>query len=390
MVMSGDGSIVTEAASGLDLDEDFAAAALDGVDEETRAGAECFRAADEKTLERFRTEREQALAALEAARERIDEDGERRLHAGIALLDSLIVELEAKIAGGAEAYGYYPRRRAIEGAAEKAHATEERKRIQHRRDTAPKCGWRKHEEMESRLVGSFDGRSVVFDGSETAAQQLDKLLAVATEIGHPAVDSAGIETMKTYIASGRFDHAHYISLWRERLTKAGVTIEGLESTSVDGAVGGDEARGQPQTKLLNPEPEPEPEQLQQPEPRVETEGHTPAVDAVQPTAEQASETPPKVRSILFDGTESEEQKLDLLLELASELEHPGIDPEGIATMKGFIQSGRFEHDHYIRMWSKRLLEMGVVIGTAAPTDVVEARALGGDIGRALDSIDSRD
>ena len=49
-----------------------------------------------------------------------------------------------------------------------------------------------------------------------------------------------------------------------------------------------------------------------------------------------------------------------LLAKALELEHPGIDPEGIETMKGFIAAGRFPHSHYIKMWSKRLEEMGVV------------------------------
>jgi hypothetical protein len=53
-----------------------------------------------------------------------------------------------------------------------------------------------------------------------------------------------------------------------------------------------------------------------------------------------------------------------LLAKALELEHPGIDPEGIETMKGFIAAGRFPHSHYIKMWSKRLEEMGVVSSVA--------------------------
>ena len=65
--------------------------------------------------------------------------------------------------------------------------------------------------------------------------------------------------------------------------------------------------------------------------------------------------------IEFNGAESDEEKLDRLLELATELEHPGIDPQGIATMKEFIESGKFDHNHYIRMWSKRLEDMGVQI-----------------------------
>ena len=61
-------------------------------------------------------------------------------------------------------------------------------------------------------------------------------------------------------------------------------------------------------------------------------------------------------TIVFTDAQSDAQRLGLLLDKALALEHPGIDPEGIATMKGFIAAGRFPHSHYINMWSKRLEE----------------------------------
>ena len=60
--------------------------------------------------------------------------------------------------------------------------------------------------------------------------------------------------------------------------------------------------------------------------------------------------------VVFPDGEEDEARLERLLAKATELEHPGIDPEGIATMKGFIAAGRFPHSHYINMWSKRLEE----------------------------------
>ena len=74
-------------------------------------------------------------------------------------------------------------------------------------------------------------------------------------------------------------------------------------------------------------------------------------------------------TVVFADSHSDAEQLDILLAKATELEHPGIDPEGIETMKGFIEAGRFPHAHYIKMWAKRLEDMGVKIqrGGAAPS-----------------------
>ena len=79
-------------------------------------------------------------------------------------------------------------------------------------------------------------------------------------------------------------------------------------------------------------------------------------------------------TIKFNDNDSESDRLDRLLAKATELEHPGIDPEGIETMRGFIESGRFPHSHYIKMWTKRLEDMGVKISTGQPaTEVTRCR-----------------
>jgi len=57
----------------------------------------------------------------------------------------------------------------------------------------------------------------------------------------------------------------------------------------------------------------------------------------------------------------QESELDRVLQIALDAEHPGIDEEGIQTMKGFIASGRFTHEHYLKMWTKRLADMGISV-----------------------------
>ncbi len=59
--------------------------------------------------------------------------------------------------------------------------------------------------------------------------------------------------------------------------------------------------------------------------------------------------------------ESEDARLERVLKMALESGHPGIDEEGIDTMIGFVQQGRFAATHYIDMWSSRLAEMGVQV-----------------------------
>ena len=207
-------------------------ATLDDYDEHMREAAERFRAADEKALARYQARREQNVAQIEYAREQLDRPMESRLQAGVERIDKLIAEIEDKLAPTGEirldAYGYHPTERAIRNAAERSFAEEEFRRVSRRRAAAPKCGWRKHEERESVMVGSFDGRTIVFDGSETGEQKLDRLFSVAMELNHPGIDAAGVDTMKSYVKGGRFDHEHYIKIWSERLIDMGVEFEGLE------------------------------------------------------------------------------------------------------------------------------------------------------------------
>lgn len=70
-------------------------------------------------------------------------------------------------------------------------------------------------------------------------------------------------------------------------------------------------------------------------------------------------------SVVFGANETDDSKLDKLLAKALCLSHPGIDPEGAASMRDLAAIGRFTHQHYIDMWTKRLEgDSGVVISVA--------------------------
>jgi len=71
--------------------------------------------------------------------------------------------------------------------------------------------------------------------------------------------------------------------------------------------------------------------------------------------------PPASKELILDGSESDEQRLDRLLSMALSMGHPGIDEEGVVIMKGFIKEGRFDHQHYIKLWTRRLEDMSVLI-----------------------------
>jgi hypothetical protein len=185
---------------------------LDSVDEETRLAAERSRSEDEKALAKYRVCREANEANVAVAREALDGAMESRLQKGIERADDLIRELEGKLAAAGEfrldPYGYHPTERAIRNAEHKAQARAEFQRAKQRRAVAPKCGWRKYEEQQSLIKGVFDGRTIVFDGSESAADRLERLFSVAMELNHPGIDPAGIESMKGYVKSGRFTNEH--------------------------------------------------------------------------------------------------------------------------------------------------------------------------------------
>jgi hypothetical protein len=324
-----------------------AEALLDKYDDQHRVAAERFIAADEKTLKeclRIRKKKEEDLH--EATEAGASKQQRGQMMKGLAQVNGMIDELEAKIGGGLEAYGYHPTHVAILNAQQKGELKAQRARIRQRRATAPKGGWRKKELADSLLKGSFDGRTVAFEGTESAQERLDRLLGVAKELEHPGIDDAGIETMKDYVRAGRFDNAHYIKIWSERLEEMGVQFEGLYPL---------------------PEPEPEPEQEPESEPAPEPE---PEPEQEQPGGGAAGAVD---MTVVFASSESDEERLDRLLAKATELEHPGIDPGGIETMKGFIAAGRFPHSHYIKMWSKRLEEMGVRISTGKAPAAAAAR-----------------
>ena len=54
---------------------------------------------------------------------------------------------------------------------------------------------------------------------------LNRLLELAQEHRLPGVDKASIETLKGNIRAERFSTAHYITLFENRLTEAGVTAK---------------------------------------------------------------------------------------------------------------------------------------------------------------------
>lgn len=326
-----------------------AEALLDKYDDQHRVAAERFMAADEKTLKncvRIRKKKEDELH--QATEQGASKEERGRMMKGLDQANAMIAELETKIAGGLEAYGYHPTHVAIENAQQRAFLKAERERIRRRRAKAPKCGWRKQEEADSMLKGSFDGRTIAFDGTETANERLDRLLGVAKQLEHPGIDDAGIETMKDYVQSGRFDHAHYIKIWSDRLGEMGVEFDGLYPLPNPETEPESEPGSEPE-----PEPEQQPGVEPEPEPELEPEQQEQSDDMVKATD----------MTIVFTGTESDEARLNKLLAKATELEHPGIDPEGIETMKGFISAGRFPHSHYIKMWTKRLEDMNVKIYT---------------------------
>ena len=82
---------------------------------------------------------------------------------------------------------------------------------------------------------------------------------------------------------------------------------------------------------------------------------------------------PVSKVIVFGAEESADSRLDKLFAKAMELEHPGIDEEGIETMKQKIADGHFKVEHYMDMWTKRLeKDMGVVVQLGGDTAAAAA------------------
>eukprot|EP01051_Picozoa_sp_SAG22_P005614 SAG22_NODE_338_length_12038_cov_24.655583_1_plen_194_part_00 len=62
------------------------------------------------------------------------------------------------------------------------------------------------------------------DAANTDDELLDKVLRMALEADHPAIDPEGVETMKASVAAGRFPHSHFIKMWTDRLAAIGVDV----------------------------------------------------------------------------------------------------------------------------------------------------------------------
>ena len=184
-----------------------AEALLDKYDDQHRVAAEHFLAADEKTLKnclRIRKKKEEDLH--KATEQGASKEDRGKMMKGLDRVNAMIHELETKIEGGLEAYGYYPTDLAILNAEQKAHLKAERERIRRRRATAPKCGWRKQEEADSMLKGSFDGRTVAFDGTESAEDRLDLLLGVAKDMRKPPrLRLDALDELSSVLVAGRCD-----------------------------------------------------------------------------------------------------------------------------------------------------------------------------------------
>jgi hypothetical protein len=178
---------------------------------------------------------------------------------------------------------------------------------------------------------------------------------MAMSLEHPGIDRKGIDTMKGMIDSGRFPHQHYITMWSKRLVDMGVSV--MESTEalVPEVVAGRRAEAAAVAaagSLASSAPH-------------EAANATAPEPAGLPGAGSTSTTAAK--EVVFEPDEAEMSRLDQLLAMAMALEHPGIDQEGIDTMKQKVADGQFNAAHYIDMWTKRLAkDMGVVVRTAPP------------------------
>eukprot|EP01052_Picozoa_sp_SAG31_P027815 SAG31_NODE_2635_length_5340_cov_15.869681_6_plen_280_part_00 len=144
------------------------------------------------------------------------------------------------------------------------------------------------------------------------------------------------------IASGRFDHEHYISMWTKRLVDMGVAIMDAAEANTPEAISQRrvEAAAVAAADTLSCHTE-----------------RTDVAPAVKPDMSVSTD-----RIIIFGADEPADARLDKLFSKAMELEHPGIDEEGIATMKSKIADGQFKVEHYIDMWTRRLeTDMDVVV-----------------------------
>ena len=167
-------------------------------------------------------------------------------------------------------------------------------------------------------------KEVLWEDGENEISRLDKLFAMAMSLEHPGIDQEGIDTMKRKVADEQFKAEHFIDMWTKRLeVDCGVVVRTVSESGVGAAAPG----------------------------------------GVQEDSGSAT----AAKEVVFEPDEAEMSRLDQLLAMAMALEHPGIDQEGIDTMKQKVADGQFNAAHYIDMWTKRLAkDMGVVVRTAPP------------------------
>eukprot|EP01051_Picozoa_sp_SAG22_P020660 SAG22_NODE_4263_length_1324_cov_2.265306_1_plen_245_part_10 len=177
---------------------------LDKLDEETRAAAVDFMAQDRKTLERAIEKRALSVENLKLATESGNKARAQRIEVGLATADHIIAELQAKLDGGLEAYGWVPTEKAVAAARETARLRKEKKALQAHRVAMAEL--RKVPKKKRKAAAAPSGaaeagstaaaapvdKSIVFEAAEPAEARLDKLFAKAMELEHPGIDQEGV------------------------------------------------------------------------------------------------------------------------------------------------------------------------------------------------------
>eukprot|EP01052_Picozoa_sp_SAG31_P027816 SAG31_NODE_2635_length_5340_cov_15.869681_7_plen_396_part_00 len=297
---------------------------LDKLDEDLRAAAAEFMAQDRKALARAIEKRTLSTENLELANRDGDLGRAKHIEKGLGIVDRVIAELQSKLDGGLEAYGWMPSEKSIAAAREKVRLRKERKaQDAHRIAMAEK---RKIPKKKRKLVvapsnaadaGSVApspiDKTIVFGADEPADARLDKLFSKAMELEHPGIDEEGIATMKSKIADGQFKIEHYMDMWTRRLETDMDVVVQVEHAVID---------GEPKSETTAAAPANEAKA-------------TPTVDSSDGTRgpEETTFTQSSVM-VVYDKDEPPASKLDKLFAMAMDLQHPGIDQEGIDTMKG--------------------------------------------------------
>ena len=196
----------------------------------------------------------------------------------------------------------------------------------------------------------------------------------------------------------RFPHQHYIDMWTKRLVDMGVVVcEAAEANAAEAVAGRRVeaaavatldalgAHSVPAAQALDPPlpPAPPVDQVSRSEDDTVTSmlrpypisAGYPCRCVVRCVAGSSGHAACQSHVVVFGAEESADSRLDKLFAKAMELEHPGIDEEGIETMKQKIADGHFKVEHYMDMWTKRLeKDMGVVVQLGGDTAAAQPEA----------------